>query len=174
MILVDVVGSDVVNLILVSASRRRLLLVIGLSVCTFFLHSVNLCLHGCYFAPGLSQLVCSVQRVLLNGQLLGKDLFLFFQGLKLEAQGNELILVRPRRICNFGSSVCWLVVIRWRLCGRVFFDGSGIMLGVAHRWVCGFPLYLCHRGLVYELGTRWAPLLDSSFLINPRKMHTRR
>ena len=88
-----IAGLDVVYLILVSGSSRRLLLVVGLRVRTFFLHSVNFCWHGCYFALGLSQLVCSVQRVLLDSQLLGKDIFLFFQGLELEAHGGELILV---------------------------------------------------------------------------------
>jgi len=66
---------------------------IGMSIRAFLLHSINFCLHGCYFALGLSQLVCSVQRVLLDSQLLGKDIFLFFQGLELEAHGGELILV---------------------------------------------------------------------------------
>ena len=89
---------DVVYLILVSGSSRRLLLAVGLRARAFFLHSVNFCLHGCYFALGLGQLVCSVQGVLLNGQLPGEDLFLLFQSLKLEVQSGELILVRPRRI----------------------------------------------------------------------------
>ena len=147
---------------------------VGLRARAFFLHSVNSCLHSCYFALGLGQLVCSVQGVLLNGQLLGEDLFLLFQTLKLEVQSGELILVGPRRICNFGGSIGWLVVIWWRLCGEVLLRGSGIILGVARGWVCGFPLCLCHRELVYELGTRWAPLLGSSLLYNPSKMHTRR
>ena len=103
---------------------------IGLSVRTFLLHSVNFCLHGCYFALGLSQLVCSIQRILLYGQLFGEDIFLLFQGLKLEAHDCELILVGPRRICNFGSSVGWLVALWWGLCGKVFLGGSGIILGV--------------------------------------------
>ena len=72
-----------------------LLFMIGLSVRAFLLHYVNFCLHGCYFALGLSQLVCSIQRVLLGSQLLGEDIFLFFQGLKLEAHDGELILVGP-------------------------------------------------------------------------------
>ena len=109
-----------------------LLFMIGLSVRTFLLHSVNFCLHGCYFALGLSQLVCSIQRILLYGQLFGEDIFLLFQGLKLEAHDGELILVRPRRICNFGSSVGWLVALWWGLCGKVFLGGSGIILGVVH------------------------------------------
>ena len=46
----------------------------------------------------LGQLVCSVQGVLLNGQLPGEDLFLLFESLKLEVQSGELILVKPRRI----------------------------------------------------------------------------
>ena len=75
--------------------QRMLLFMIGLSVRTFLLHYVNFCLHGCYFALGLSQLVCSIQRVLLGSQLLGEDIFLFFQGLKLEAHDGELILVGP-------------------------------------------------------------------------------
>ena len=75
-----------------------LLFMIGLSVRAFLLHYVNFCLHGCYFVLGLGQLVCSVQGVLLNGQLPGKDLFLLFQSIKLEIQNGELILVRPRRI----------------------------------------------------------------------------
>ena len=84
---------------------------IGMSTRAFLLHSVNFCLHGCYFALGFGQLVCSVQSVLLNSQLFGEDIFLLFQGLELEAQGGELILVGPRRICNFGSSVGWLVAL---------------------------------------------------------------
>ena len=80
-------------LLLVSGSSRRLLLMVGLRARAFFLHSVNFCLHGCYFVLGLGQLVCSVQDV-----LLGEDLFLLFQSLKLEVQNGELILVRPRRI----------------------------------------------------------------------------
>ena len=75
-----------------------LLFMIGLSVRAFLLHYVNFCLHGCYFALALGQLVCSVQGILLNGQLPGEDLFLLFQSLKLEVQSGELILVRPRRI----------------------------------------------------------------------------
>jgi len=58
---------------------------IGMSTRAFLLHSVNFCLHGCHFALGLSQLVCSIQRVLLGSQLLGEDIFLLFQGLELEA-----------------------------------------------------------------------------------------
>ena len=84
---------------------------IGMSTRAFLLHSVNFCLHDCYFALGLGQLVCSVQRVLLDGQLLGEDIFLLFQGMELEAQGGELILVGPRGICTFGNSVGWVVVI---------------------------------------------------------------
>ena len=71
---------------------------VGLRARSFFLHSVNFCLHGCYFVLGLGQLVCSVQGILLNGQLPGEDLFLLFQSIKLEIQNGELILVRPRRI----------------------------------------------------------------------------
>ena len=61
------------------------LLMIGLSACTFLLHFVNFYLHGCYLAVGLNQLVCSLQRILLCGQLFDEDIFLLFQGLKLEA-----------------------------------------------------------------------------------------
>ena len=68
---------------------------IGMSTRAFLLHSVNFCLHGCYFALGFGQLVCSVQSVLLNSQLFGEDIFLLFQGLELEAQGGELILLDP-------------------------------------------------------------------------------
>ena len=174
MVLEGIVGSDVVDLVLMGGSQRRLLFMIGMSTRAFLLHSVNFCLHGWYFALGFGQLVCSVQSVLLDSQLFGEDIFLFFQGLELEAQGGELILVGPRGICTFGNSVGWVVVICWGLCGKVFLRGSGIMLGVAHGWVCGFPLCLCHRGLVYELGTRWAPLLDSTLLYDPSKIHTRR
>ena len=147
---------------------------IGLSVRAFFLHSVKLCFHSCYFALGLGQLVCSVQRVLLDGQLLGEVIFLLFQSLELEAQGGELILVGPRGMCTLGNSVGWLVVICWGLCGKVFLRGSVIMLGVTHGWVCGFPLCLCHRGLVYAPGTWWAPLLGSRLPYDSIKMHTRR
>ena len=111
MVLEGIVGSDVVDLILMGGSRRRLLFLIGLSTCAFFLHSVNFCLYGYHFALGLSQLVCSIQRVLLGGQLLGEDIFLLLQGLELEAHDSELILVGPRRFCNFGCSIRWLVVL---------------------------------------------------------------
>ena len=97
---------------------------IGMRTRAFLLHSVNFCLHDCYFALGFGQLVCSVQSVLLDSQLFGEDIFLFFQGLELEAQGGELILVGPRMICTFGNSVGWLVVICWGLCGKVFLRGS--------------------------------------------------
>jgi hypothetical protein len=62
----------------------------------------------------------------------------------------------------------------WELRGWVFLGGSGIILVVLHRRLCGFPLLRCHQGLVYELGTRWAPLLGSRLLYNPTNMHTRR
>ena len=68
---------------------------IGMSTRAFLLHSVNFCLHGCYFALGFGQLVCSVQSILLDSQLFGEDIFLLFQGLKLEAHDCELILVGP-------------------------------------------------------------------------------
>ena len=68
---------------------------IGMSTRAFLLHSVNFCLHGWYFALGFRQLVCSVQSVSLDNQLLGEDILLLFQGLELEAQGGELILVGP-------------------------------------------------------------------------------
>jgi hypothetical protein len=136
------ISLDVGDLILVRGSQRRLLLIIGLSVRAFFLHSIKLCFHSCYFALGLGQLVFSVQRVLLDGQLLGKDLFLLFQGLELEAQGGELILVGPRRICNFGSSVGWLVALWWGLCRKVFAGGSGIILGIVHGGSVVF-LFVC-------------------------------
>ena len=84
---------------------------IGLSNCTFLLHFINFCLYGRYFALGLGQLVCSLQRVLLRGQLLGEDVFLTLQGPELEAHDGELILVGPRRFCNFGCSISWLVVL---------------------------------------------------------------
>ena len=77
------------------------LLMIGLSACTFLLHFVNFCLHGCYFALGLGQLVCSLQRILLRGQLLGENVFLLFQCLELEAHDGELVLAGPRRSCDF-------------------------------------------------------------------------
>ena len=59
------------------------------------------------------------------------------------------------------------------LCGKLF-GGSGIILVVIRRRVCGFPLVWCHRGLVYKLGTRWAPLLGPWLPYDPIKMHTRR
>ena len=92
MVLEGIVGSDVVDLVLMGGSQRRLLFMIGLGTCTFLLHFVNFCLHGCYLALGLSQLVCSLQCVLLRGQLLGEDVFLLLQGLELEAHDGELIL----------------------------------------------------------------------------------
>ena len=119
-------------------------------------------------------MVCSVQCVLLRGQLHGEDVFLLLQSLELEAHDGELILVGPRRFCNFGCSIGWLVVLWWGLCGEVFLGGSGIILVVIRRRVYGFPLVWCHRGLVYELGTRWAPLLGSRLPYYPIKMHTRR
>ena len=115
---------------------------IGMSVRAFLLYSVNFCLHVCYFALDLGQLVCSVQRVLLDGQLLGEVIFLLFQGLELEAQGGELILVGPRGICTFGNSVGWVVVICWGLCGKVFLRGSGIILGVTTGGSVAF-LFVC-------------------------------
>ena len=136
--------------------------------------SVNFCLHGCHFALGLSQLVCSLQHVLLRAQLLGEDVFLLLQGLEMEAHDGELILVRSRRFCNFGCGIRWLVVMWWELSRWVFLRGSGIILVVLQRRVCGFPLLWCHRGLVYELGTWWTPLLGSRLPYNPIKMHTRR
>ena len=78
-------GPNVMDLVLMGSPHQRLLFLIGLSTCAFLLHFVNFCLHGCYLALGLSQLVCSLQRILLCGQLLGEDIFLLFQGLKLEA-----------------------------------------------------------------------------------------
>ena len=161
------------DLVLMRSPRRRLLFMIGLSTCTFLLHFDDFCLHGRYFALGFGQLVCSVQCVLLRGQLLGEDVFLLLQGLEMEAHDGELILVGPRRFCNFGCSIGWLVVL-WGLCGKVFLGGSGIILVVIRGRVYWFPLVWCHRGLVYELGTRWVPLLGSWLLCNPSKRHTRR
>ena len=98
-------GSDVMDLVLMRRPHRRLLFMIGLSTYTFLLHFVDFCLHGCYFALGFGQLVCSVQCVLQCGQLLGEDVFLLLQSLELEAHDGELILVGPRRFCNFGCSI---------------------------------------------------------------------
>ena len=65
--------------------------------------------------------------------------------------------------------------VMWgELRGWVFLGGSGIILVVLRRRLCGFPLLRCHQGLVYELGTWWAPLLGSRLLYNPTNMHTRR
>ena len=86
------------------------------------------------------QLVCSLQHVLLRGQLLGEDVFLPFQGLEPEAHDGELLLVGPRRFCDFGCGIGWLVVVWWELCGNVFLGGSGIILVVPRRRVRGFPL----------------------------------
>ena len=66
MVLEGIVGSDVVDLVLMGGSQRRLLFMIGMSTRAFLLHSVNFCLHGWYFALGFGQLVCSVQSVLLD------------------------------------------------------------------------------------------------------------
>ena len=57
----------------------------GMSARAFLLYYVNFCLHGCYFALGFGQLVCSVQSILLDSQLFGEDIFLLFQDLELEA-----------------------------------------------------------------------------------------
>ena len=114
MLLAGVIGVNVLDPILMRGPYRRVLwglFVIGLSACAFLLHFVNFCLHGCYLALGLSQLVCSLQHVLLRGQLLGEDVFLPFQGLELEAHDGELILVRPRKFCDFGCGIGWLVVV---------------------------------------------------------------
>ena len=92
---------------------------IGMSTRAFLLHSVNFCLHGWYFALGFGQLVCSVQCILLRGQLLGEDVFLPLQGLELEAHDGELILVGPRRFCNFGCSIGWLVVLWWGVVWKI-------------------------------------------------------
>ena len=84
MLLEGVIGSNVMDLILMGNPYWRMvwwLFMIGLSACTFLLHFVNFCLHGCYFALGLGQLVCSLQRILLRGQLLGEDFLLPLQGL---------------------------------------------------------------------------------------------
>ena len=105
---------------------------------------------------------------------VGEDVFLLLQGLEMEAHDGELILVRSRRFCNFGCGIRWLVVMWWELSRWVFPRGSGIILVVLQRRVCGFPLLWCHRGLVYELGTWWTPLLGSRLPYNPIKMHTRR
>jgi len=134
--------------------------------CQFLLAWLPLC--AC-----LGQLVCPIQRILLGSQLLGEDIFLVFQGLELKAHDSEFILVGTQRLCNFECSIGWLVVIWWGLCGKVFLGGSGIILVVLQRRVCGFSLVWCHRGLVVELGTQWAPLLGSR-LPDPIKMHTRR
>ena len=142
MALEGIVGSDVVDLILMGGPQWRLLFMIGMSIHAFLLHSVNFCLHGCYFALGFGQLVCSVQSVLLDSQLFGEDIFLLFQGLELEAQGGELILVGPRGIYTFGNSVGWVVVICWGLCGKVFQRGSGIILGVTTGGSVAF-LFVC-------------------------------
>ena len=74
---------------------------IGMSVRAFLLYSVNFCLHVCYFALDLGQLVCSLQRILLRGQLLGENVFLLFQCLELEAHDGELVLAGPQRSCDF-------------------------------------------------------------------------
>ena len=49
MVLEGIVGSDVVDLVLLGGP---LLFMIGMSTRAFLLHSVNFCLHGCYFALG--------------------------------------------------------------------------------------------------------------------------
>ena len=59
MVLEGIVGSD-------GGPQRRLMFMIGMSTRAFLLHSVNFCLHGCYFALGFGQLVCSVQSILLD------------------------------------------------------------------------------------------------------------
>ena len=115
------------DLILMGA-QRRLLFMIGLSIRVFLLHFVNFCLHGCYLALGLGQLVCSLQCVLLRGQLLGEDVFLLFQGLELEAHDGKLILVGPRRSCGFECGIQWLGALRWELCGLAFLGASRIIL----------------------------------------------
>ena len=147
---------------------------IGLSACTFLLHFVNFCLHGRYLALGLGQLFCSLQRILLCGQLFGEDVFLPFQGLELEAHDGELILVGPQSSCNFGCCVQSLCFLWWEFCGWVLLGCSGIILIFLHWCVCGFPLLWCHRGLVFELRTRWVPLLGSRLPYHPINKHTQR
>ena len=98
-------GPNVMDLVLMGSPHQRLLFLIGLSTCAFLLHFVNFCLHGCYLALGLGQLVCSLQCVLLRGQLLGEDVFLPFQGLELEAHNGELILAGPRRFYDFECGI---------------------------------------------------------------------
>jgi len=120
------------------------------------------------------QLVCAVQRVLLDFQLLGEGLFLLFEGPKLKAEGGELILVGARGFCDLGSSAEWLSVTWWRLRGVGSLDGSRTILGVFRGELVVLSLGWCHRGLVFRLRTRWAPLLGSSSLSSPNNVHTRR
>ena len=122
------IGSDVMDLALMGGPYWRLMFMIGLGACIFLLHFVYFRLHGCYLALGFGQLVCSLQHVLLRGQLLGEDVFLLFQGLKLEAYNCELVLVGPRRSCDFVCGAWRLGFRRWELCGRVFLGGSRIIL----------------------------------------------
>ena len=131
MLLEGVIGVNVLDPILMRGPYRRVLwglFVIGLSACAFLLHFVNFCLHGRYLALGLGQLFCSLQRILLCGQLFGEDVFLLFQGLELEAHDDKLILVGPRRSCGFECGIQWLGALRWELCGLAFLGASRIIL----------------------------------------------